>query len=53
MGDNLTGDGDGDDEQILVDLERLPLEYNKIVFVVNIYKAKERNQDFGMIKMLL
>ena len=50
MGDNLTGDGDGDDEQILVDLERLPLEYNKIVFVVNIYKAKERNQDFGMIK---
>lgn len=50
MGDNLTGEGDGDDEQIWVDLSRLPLEYNKIIFVVNIYKARERNQDFGMVK---
>ena len=50
MGDNLTGEGDGDDEQIFVDLDKVPFEYNKIVFVVNIYKAKERKQDFGMIK---
>lgn len=50
MGDNLTGEGDGDDEQILVDLKRLPNKYNKIVFVVNIYKASERRQHFGMIR---
>jgi len=50
QGDNLTGAGDGDDEQILVDLENLPLKYNKIVFIVNIYKADERHQHFGMIQ---
>lgn len=50
QGDNLTGAGEGDDEQILVNLEMIPSNYSKIVFVVNIYKARERNQNFGMIK---
>lgn len=49
MGDNLTGAGDGDDEQITVDLASLPASYDKIIFVVNIYQANERNQQFGMI----
>lgn len=49
MGDNLTGAGDGDDEQILVDLSKVPAEYDKIVIVVNIYQAVQRNQHFGMI----
>ena len=52
MGDNLTG-GAGernDDEQIIVDLQSLPMQYNKIVFVVNIYQAKERKQHFGMLQ---
>lgn len=50
MGDNLTGAGDGDDEQIFVDLQSLPAIYDKIVFVVNIYQARERRQHFGMIR---
>lgn len=49
-GDNLTGEGDGDDEQILVDLPKVPQNINKLVFVVNIYQARSRNQDFGMIE---
>lgn len=49
-GDNLTGEGDGDDEQILVDLSRIPQHINKLVFVVNIYDCIKRAQDFGMIK---
>lgn len=50
MGDNLTGAGEGDDEQIMVDLTALPASYDKIVIVVNIYQANQRNQQFGMIK---
>lgn len=50
QGDNLTGEGDGDDEQIFVDLARLPAKYDKIVFVVNIYQANQRRQHFGMIQ---
>lgn len=50
MGDNLTGAGDGDDEQIRVDLERLPSNYDKIIFVVNIYQAAQRGQHFGMVQ---
>lgn len=49
MGDNLTGEGDGDDEQIFVDLENLPGRYDRLIFVVNIYHASERKQHFGMI----
>ena len=50
MGDNLTGAGEGDDEQIVIDLARVPAEYDKIVIVVNIYQAYKRNQHFGMIR---
>lgn len=49
-GDNLTGDGDGDDEQITVNLANMPSKVNKIVFVVNIYACESRRQSFGMIK---
>lgn len=49
-GDNLTGVGDGDDEQITVDLKNMPNSICKIVFVVNIYACNSRRQDFGMIK---
>ena len=50
MGDNLTGAGEGDDEQIVIDLSRVPAEYDKIVIVVNIYQAVKRKQHFGMIQ---
>ena len=50
MGDNLTGAGDGDDEQLLVDLTAVPEAYDKIVFVVNIYQAAQRKQHFGLIE---
>jgi stress response protein SCP2 len=49
-GDNLTGDGDGDDEQIMIDLSRVPANIQKLVFVVNIYDCVKRKQHFGMIK---
>ena len=49
-GDNLTGAGEGDDEQIIVELTKVPAEYDKIVFVVNIYQAYQRKQQFGMIR---
>ena len=42
MGDNLTGDGDGDDEQIMIDLSKLPPEYDRLVITVNIYQAAQR-----------
>lgn len=50
QGDNLTGAGEGDDEQIMVDLSLVPSNVEKIVFVVNIYDASARHQDFGMIR---
>ena len=50
MGDNLSGAGEGDDEQIIVDLASIPAEYDKIVVVVNIYQAVQRKQHFGMIQ---
>ncbi len=50
MGDNLTGEGEGDDEQIVIDLNSVPAEYDKIVLAVNIYKAYDRRQNFGLIK---
>jgi stress response protein SCP2 len=49
-GDNLTGEGDGDDEQIRVDLNRVPPDVKKLIFLVNIYKANDRKQDFGMVE---
>jgi len=50
QGDNLTGEGEGDDEVITIDLKTVPKRFNRLVFVVNIYDAKKRGQDFGMIK---
>lgn len=50
MGDNLTGAGDGDDEQIVIDLAAVPSQYDRIVVVVNIYQAVPRHQHFGMIE---
>ena len=50
QGDNLTGEGDGDDEQIMVNLSLVPANIDKIVFVVNIYDARARSQHFGMIR---
>lgn len=50
MGDNLTGAGDGDDEQIMIDLAAIPAEYDRIVIVVNIYQAVQRKQHFGLIQ---
>ena len=49
-GDNLTGEGEGDDEQIIVDFSKLPNEYDKIIFVVNVYDSSQRKQHFGMIQ---
>lgn len=49
-GDNLTGAGDGDDEQIVAQLATLPESYHKIVFVVQIYQGHQRNQSFGQVK---
>ena len=43
----ITGAGDGDDEQIFVDLHRLPRRFGKIVLVVQIYKGIEKNQSFA------
>lgn len=50
LGDNLTGAGEGDDEQIIVDLSRIPEGYDKIVLAVNIYACVMRKQHFGMIQ---
>jgi tellurium resistance protein TerD len=49
-GDNLTGEGDGDDEQISVELNKVPANVHRIVFVVNIYDCVNRKQDFGMVQ---
>ena len=50
LGDNLTGGGDGDDEQINVDLNAVPATVDKIVFPVSIYEAEARNQSFGQVR---
>lgn len=50
QGDNLTGAGEGDDEQIIVDLNQIPDTIGNLVFTVNIYMAKERKQDFSQIR---
>ena len=50
MGDNLTGAGEGDDEQITVDLSLVPADIQKIDFTVTIYEAVERNQTFGQVE---
>lgn len=49
MGDNLTGAGDGDDEQIKLNLSAVPANISKIAFTVTIYEAEERRQNFGQV----
>ena len=49
-GDNKTGDGDGDDEKIIVDLNSVPADVQKIAFTVTIYEAESRSQNFGMVE---
>ena len=50
MGDNLTGAGEGDDEEIKIDLSKIPAEVEKIDFTVTIYEAEERKQNFGQVE---
>lgn len=50
LGDNLTGAGEGDDEQIIIDLAKLPKEIVKLVFTVNIFECIKRKQDFTQVK---
>ena len=49
LGDNLTGLGDGDDEQIKVNLSAVPENITRIAFTVTIYEAEKRNQNFGQV----
>ena len=49
QGDNLTGIGDGDDEQIKIDLSKVPENVTKIAFTVTIYEPEQRKQNFGMV----
>ena len=48
-GDNLTGDGDGDDEVVKVNLKKVPSDVQKIVVVVTIHEAEQRSQNFGQV----
>ncbi len=49
MGDNRTGAGDGDDEQIMIDLSKIPENIEKIAFTCTINEADERGQNFGQV----
>ena len=49
LGDNLTGAGEGDDEEIKIDLEKVPANIEKIDFTVTIYDADARKQTFGQV----
>ena len=49
-GDNLTGEGEGDDEQVKVSLATVPADVAKIVFPVSIYDAENRQQSFGQVR---
>jgi tellurium resistance protein TerD len=49
QGDNLTGEGEGDDEVIVVDLPKMPANAEKVVFAVTIYDAAGRGQNFGQV----
>ena len=49
MGDNLTGEGEGDDEQIQIDLSKIPANIEKVAFTVTIYDADKRRQNFGQV----
>jgi tellurium resistance protein TerD len=49
QGDNRTGEGDGDDEQVKIELSKVPANVKKLVFAVTIYDAESRKQNFGMV----
>nr|WP_314264476.1 TerD family protein [uncultured Moellerella sp.] len=49
QGDNRTGEGDGDDEQVKITLAKIPADVKKLVFAVTIYDAEKRTQNFGMV----
>lgn len=49
LGDNLTGAGEGDDEIMFLELDKIPTKYHKVLLGVSIYKAQEREQHFGMV----
>ena len=49
-GDNITGEGEGDDEQIIVNLDKLPVDCERIVFAVAIYQANQRGQKFSNVE---
>lgn len=49
-GDNRNGEGDGDDETIFVDLDKVPQDISEVLFFANIYEANTRQQNFGMVK---
>ncbi|MDO8330717.1 MAG: TerD family protein [Fluviicoccus sp.] len=48
-GDNTTGEGDGDDEQLVVDLSKIPADVDKVTFCVTIHQADQRRQNFGQV----
>lgn len=48
-GDNRTGAGEGDDEMVRIDLNRVPTDVTKLVFTVTIHEAEQRRQNFGMV----
>lgn len=48
-GDNLTGEGDGDDEVLIIDFTKVPADVEKIAITVTIYEAPERRQNFGQV----
>ncbi|MCM1992822.1 TerD family protein [Oceanirhabdus seepicola] len=48
-GDNRTGDGDGDDEQIIVDFQKIPSHISKVAITATIYEAMKRQQSFGQV----
>lgn len=50
MGDNLTGEGEGDDEVIIVDLRKVPQDVQRIVVTVTIHEADKRGQNFGQVR---
>ncbi len=48
-GDNLTGAGEGDDEQVYIELTNVPADVQKVIFAATIYEADTRRQNFGMV----
>jgi tellurium resistance protein TerD len=49
QGDNLTGEGEGDDEQVAVNLAAVPADVDRVAFCVTIHEADARGQNFGMV----